>query len=183
LALRTKMKEITFRQTKRIPSRSVQRLFRRMEFSDWLTNREIEWYVSHALFVVCAWHGRKLVGLGLLTGDGKINVTIDAMIVDQDYQRRGIGTELLTRMVKRTEKLQPYFFQVGTCAEMGEDLYRKFGFTDGGPTMLNHEPTTRRWTQRANRDRRRRRRASGGLEPAWRRAHSGTSQQPPQRGK
>jgi GNAT superfamily N-acetyltransferase len=141
-----------------------------MEFSDWLTIRDIEWYLSHALFVVSAYHGRKLVGLGVLTGDGKINVTIDAMIVDEDYQRRGIGTELLTRMVKRTEKLEPYFFEVGACSEMGEDLYRRFGFTDGGPTMLNHAPTTCRWTEKANRDRRRRRKAGGRPEPAWRRA-------------
>ena len=164
------MEGIVFKQTKRIPSRSLQRLFRRMEFSDWLTNRDIEWYLSHALFVVSAWHSRKLVGVGILTGDGRIDVTIDAMIVDEDYQRRGIGTELLTRMIAKTEKLQPYFFQVGACTEMGEALYRRFGFTDGGPPMLTHGPTAGRWADKANRDRVRRRKASGRREPAWRRA-------------
>ena len=164
------MEEITFRQSKRIPSRSVQRLFRRMEFYDWLSLADIEWFLSHALFVASAWHGRRLVGVGILTGDGRINVEIDTLIVDEDHQRRGIGTALLTRMIKRGETLRPYFFQVGSCSEMGEDLYRKLGFTDGGPTMLNHEPTTRRWTAKANRDRRRRRKTSGRPEPAWRRA-------------
>jgi len=164
------METITFKTTKRISARPVQRLFRRMEFSDWLTLADIEWYLAHAIFVVSAWHGRKLVGVGVLTGDGRINVTIDAMIVDEDYQHRGIGTELLTRMVGKTEALGPYFFQVGTCSEMGEGLYRKFGFAEGGPAMLNHEPTSRRWTDKANRDRRRRRKATGRPEPAWRRA-------------
>lgn len=164
------MKEIAFKATKRIPARSVQRLFRRMEFYDWLTLADIEWYLAHAIFVVSAWDGRKLVGVGVLTGDGRISVTIDAMIVDEDHQHRGIGTELLTRMVAKTETLGPYFFQVGTCGEMGEGLYGEFGFTDGGPTMLNHEPTSRRWTDKANRDRRRRRKTTGRREPAWRRA-------------
>ena len=141
-----------------------------MEYSDWFTLTDIEWYLGHALFVVSAWHGRRLVGVGVLAGDGRISVTIDAMIVDEDYQRRGIGAELLARMVSRVEKLRPYFFQVGTCSAMGEDLYRRFGFTDGGPTMLNHEPTTRRWTEKANRQRRQRRKNSGRVEPAWRRS-------------
>jgi len=57
------MKEITFKTTKRISSRSVQRLFRRMEFSDWWTLKDIEWYLNHAVFVVSAWHGLTLAGI------------------------------------------------------------------------------------------------------------------------
>jgi len=61
---------IVFRSSRSIPTRSVQSLFRRMEFSDWWTLKDIKWYLEHALFVVSAWDRCTLAGLGVLTGEG-----------------------------------------------------------------------------------------------------------------
>ena len=163
------MKGITFKTTKRISPRSVQRLFRCLEFSDWWTLKDVEWYLNHAVFVVSAWHGRKLAGIGVLVGDGRIQVEIGTLLVDEACQRRGIGTQMLTRIMKKVESLKPYWCQVATCPELGEALYRKFGFDDGHPIVLNHAPTSARWRAKANRDRIQRRKRSGRREPAWRR--------------
>jgi GNAT superfamily N-acetyltransferase len=163
------MANIMFKTMKKVSARSVQDLFRRMEYSDWFTLKDVEWYLSHAVFVVSAWHGRKLVGLGVLTGDGRTELVINTMLVDAPYQRQGIGTQMLERMLKKVDDIKPYWCQVGACNEFGEKLYRKFGFTDGGPTMLNHEPTSKRWTARADREREERRGKSGRAIPQWRR--------------
>ena len=53
---------IAYRDDKALPSRSVQNLFRRLEWSDWFTQRDIDWYLQHALYVLSAWDGRRLVG-------------------------------------------------------------------------------------------------------------------------
>ena len=79
---------IAYRDDKALPSRSVQNLFRRLEWSDWFTQRDIDWYLQHALYVLSAWDGRRLVGMGVLTGDGRIDVHLDMLIIDVPYQRR-----------------------------------------------------------------------------------------------
>ncbi len=163
------MANITFKTTKKVSARSVQGLFRRMEYSDWFTLKDVEWYLGHSVFVVSAWHSRKLVGLGVITGDGRTELVINTMLVDEPYQRQGIGTHMLERMLQKVADIKPYWCQVGACEEFGEKLYRKFGFTDGGPTMLNHEPTSKRWTAKAEREREERRKQSGRAVPRWRR--------------
>ena len=163
----TSMDNITYKATKRISARSVQALFRHMEYSNWFTLKDTEWYLGHAVFVVSAWHSRKLVGLGVLTGDGRTEVVINTLLVDERYQRRGIGTHILERILQKVDAIKPYWCQVGACEEFGEKLYRKFGFTDGGPTMLDHEPTSKRWTGKANRLREERRK-KGKPAPRWR---------------
>jgi GNAT superfamily N-acetyltransferase len=150
--------KITYRTTKSVSPRSVQALLRRLEWSDWWTVADIRWYLSHALHVASAWHGRRLVGLGVLTGDGRIEVDVDKLVVDTRYQRRGIGTALLERLVAEAERLRPYSFQTDVCEESTERLYRRFGFRKNeGTWLLEHEPTWRRWVPKALEARKRRR--------------------------
>ena len=55
--------DITYRRTKALSPRLVQSLFRRLEWSDWWTQKDIEWYLRRALRVVSAWDGRNLWAL------------------------------------------------------------------------------------------------------------------------
>ena len=149
---------ITYKSTKSISPRAMQALLRRLEWSDWWTLKDIEWYLAHALFVVSAWHGRKLVGVGVLTGDGRINVNLDKLVVDAKYQRQGIGTSLLTRLVSEADRLAPYSFQTDVCEECAERLYKRVGFKKNkGTWLLHHDPTWQRWGPKASEDRKKRR--------------------------
>lgn len=150
--------KITYKITKSISPRSVQALFRRLEWSDWWTLADIRWYLNHALFVVSAWHGRKLVGLGVLIGDGRIDVQLNSLIVDEPYQGHAIGTTMLDRMVSKVLTLKPYHFQTDVCEYRTERLYAKFGFKPNtGQRLLMHDPTWQRWGPKAIRDRKKRR--------------------------
>jgi len=154
---------ISYSDKKTLSARTVQALFRRLEFSDWWSQKDIEWYLSSALRVVSAYRGRKLVGLGILTGDGRIDVHLSLLVVDAPYQRQGIGTAIIARLVDEVREMKPYSFQTDVFSEDTERLYARFGFRKNeGTWLLEHEPTYRPWGAKAlaARKARRRRRLS-----------------------
>lgn len=150
--------KIVYSDVRAITPRSVQALFRRLEWSDWWSQKDIEWYLQRALHVVSAWDGRKLVGLGVLTGDGRIDVHLSMLIVDDRYQRQGIGSQLVAQLVDQVRQMRPYHFQTDVFSEGAERLYSRFGFRrNEGTWLLDHEPTYQRWVPRALAERKARR--------------------------
>jgi len=158
--------DISYSDRKDLSPRAVQALFRRLEWSDWWTQKDIAWYLEHALRVLSAWRGRKLLGLGTLVGDGRIDVHLSMLIVDEPYQRQGIGTEIVDRLVEEVRQMQPYSFQTDVFSEHAERLYARFGFRrNEGTWLLEHEPTYRRWGPAALAERKARRRRQSGRKP------------------
>lgn len=146
--------KITYKTTKTISPRSVHAFFRRTAWNDWFTVPDVQWYLESALFVVSAWHGRKLVGIGVLTGDGRIEVQLNALVVEEPYQRQGIGAAMLDCIVQKVDALEPYWFQTDVCEAHTERLYARFGFRPNrGQRLLLHHPTYKRWGPKATRDR------------------------------
>ena len=141
---------ITFKTTKAISPRALQILFQRNEWSDWWSLADIKWYLSHCLFAVSAWEGRNLVGIGVLTGDGRIAVNLDKLLVDVRYRGQGICKELIRRAVEKAESLRPFYFQTDVYQKSTERIYRRFGFRKNrGTWLLIHDPTDKKWKPRA----------------------------------
>ena len=150
---------IAFKDSRAVSPRKVQALFRCLEWSDWWTRKDIEWYLQHALRVVSAWDGSRLIGMGVLTGDGRIDVHLSMLIVDAPYQRRGIGSEMVARLVREAGQMKPYHFQTDVFSDDAERLYRRFGFRrNEGTWLLDHEPSYQRWGPKALAKRKARRR-------------------------
>ena len=84
---------------------------------------------SHS--VVTAWDGTRLVGLGNAISDGYLVVYYPHLLVLPEYQGRGIGRELMLRLMTRYEG----FHQHMLVADGGAlDFYRKCGFERAGKT-------------------------------------------------
>ena len=140
-----KIPRVTIKASKRISVRAVRELLRRNKWHGHFTDEDIRWYVDHALYVVSAWSGRRAIGLAVLTGDGRINTWLDTVIVDEAWRGRGIGTELVSRIVSRVERLKPYYFQLDVYQKRTERFYRRFGFVPNeGTWLLEHNPTAGR---------------------------------------
>jgi len=84
---------------------------------------------SHSL--VTAWDGPRLVGLGNAISDGFLVVYYPHLLVLPEYQRRGIGAELMRRMLKRYEGFHQ---QVLVADGRALEFYRRCGFERAGKT-------------------------------------------------
>jgi GNAT superfamily N-acetyltransferase len=84
---------------------------------------------SHSL--VTAWDGAALVGLGNALSDGHLVVYFPHLVVRPAYQGRGIGTELMTRLMARYRGLHQ---QALLADGRAIDFYKKLGFTRAGAT-------------------------------------------------
>jgi GNAT superfamily N-acetyltransferase len=84
---------------------------------------------SHSL--VTAWDEKLLVGLGNAISDGHLVVYFPHLIVRPEYQGKGIGTELMARMMKRYRG----FHQQALLADgRAVDFYKRLGFSRAGST-------------------------------------------------
>ncbi len=85
---------------------------------------------SHSL--VSAWVSGQLVGVGNAMSDGFLVVYYPHLLVHPDYQGRGIGTEIMTRLMARYRDFHQHIL---VADERAVEFYRKCGFTRAGNTQ------------------------------------------------
>lgn len=88
-------------------------------------------------FVLCVYDGDQLVGFGRLTSDTVMHAMIYDLIVVPEYQGKGIGAQILERLVEHCRTAGVYDVQL-FCAYGKRGFYEKFGFTArprGAPGM------------------------------------------------
>ncbi len=82
--------------------------------------------VEGSRFVVRAHDGRRLVGFARAISDGVTNAYICTVAVLPDYRRRGIGAELVRRLLEGKDTIR---FILHAAPGL-QDFYRKHGFED-----------------------------------------------------
>ena len=81
---------------------------------------------------VCAHDGPRLVGFGRAISDGVIHALLTEVAVASNYQRRGIGRTILTRLVQRCQEAGISQIQL-FAAEGKIPFYRHLGFEPRPP--------------------------------------------------
>src|SRR5437016_13978095 len=124
MRLYTPMTSDTMRysESRDLPIESVLALYRANEWSSAhkpeLLHKAL--LASHSL--VTAWDGERLIGLGNAISDGYLVVYYPHLLVLPEYQRRGIGREIMRRLMAR----YPDFHQHVIIADgRAVDFYRK----------------------------------------------------------
>ena len=84
--------------------------------------------MKNSASVFTAWHNGKLVGLINALDDGIMTAYIHYLLVNPDYQGKGIGKELV-RLV--SEKYKDYLRIVLIAYNKEIDFYKQFGFVTG----------------------------------------------------
>jgi N-acetylglutamate synthase-like GNAT family acetyltransferase len=64
-----------------------------------LSAEELHAAISDSWRVLSVFEGDRLIGFGRVVSDGVLHAMIYDLIVDPDYRERGIGTEILDRLV------------------------------------------------------------------------------------
>jgi ribosomal protein S18 acetylase RimI-like enzyme len=114
-----------------LPLESILSLYRANEWSSAekpdLLHKAL--LASHSL--ISAWENAKLVGLGNAISDGHLVVYYPHLLVLPDYQRRGIGSEIMRRLQARYAGFHQHMLMADGRAL---DFYRKCGFERAGKT-------------------------------------------------
>jgi GNAT superfamily N-acetyltransferase len=84
--------------------------------------------LRNSYYIVSALEGNKLVGFGRIISDGIMHALIVDMIIDPEYQGKGIGTLILEDLVGVCVKNEIVDIQL-FCARDKEPFYLKNGFS------------------------------------------------------
>lgn len=111
-----------------------------------LTKEQAQKALDNSLLTVGAYDGNKLVGMGRLVGDGAVICYIQDLIVDPDYQHKGVGSQIIDALITHVKHLRSdntTMMLCLMCAKGRESFYENHGFvarpTDSlGPGMIQY---------------------------------------------
>ena len=120
---------IHYNINKPIPTRCIDDLKAVFSTNDW-PEAEDPRYALYGLrkadFLITAYDDHKLVGFVRASGDNLWCANIDAMCIHKDYQRRGIGSTMLIKLLGELETCQ--YINVSPNHPSTIPFYEKFGF-------------------------------------------------------
>ena len=90
----------------------------------------LEKALPNTLYCVCAFVDQKLVGMARVIGDGGMAYYIQDVIVIPDYQRQGIGAQLMNKVMAYLAAHAHQNTVIGLMSAPGKEaFYEKYGFT------------------------------------------------------
>jgi ribosomal protein S18 acetylase RimI-like enzyme len=124
---------IEYKNTHNFSASELENLFLSVKWESGRFPDKLVVAMKQSATVFSSWDGEKLIGLISALDDGVMTAYIHFLLVNPDYQGRGVGKELL-RMA--TDKYKDYLRIVLVSNE--DASYEKFGFTSSkGSTAMS----------------------------------------------
>jgi len=93
--------------------------------------------LPNSLFSVCVRDNEQLIGMGRIIGDGGCNFEIVDIAVHPDYQRQGLGSNIMESLMTWLREHAPPSAYVCLIADEGAPaLYERFGFEYTAPASV-----------------------------------------------
>ncbi|HXV68469.1 MAG TPA: GNAT family N-acetyltransferase [Nitrospira sp.] len=124
---------VTFSERRDLAPELLLRLFRQAPWAKERTIEDVKAMLRHTDVALCAWDGEQLVGFGRVLTDFVYRATIWDVIVDKAYQKQGIGTEIVRRILNHPRLKQVELFWL--CTRRPE-FYEKLGFSSREQTGM-----------------------------------------------
>lgn len=124
---------VTFSEKKDLGPAQLLKLFQQAPWAKGRTLEEAREMLRHTDVALCAWDGDQLVGFGRVLTDFVYRATIWDVIVDKAYQKQGIGTEIVQRILNhpRLKKVELFWL----CTRR-PGFYEKSGFSSKEQTGM-----------------------------------------------
>ena len=94
---------------------------------DHVTPQELVKALAHSWYWLAVYDGEHLVGFGRIVTDQVLHAMIYDLIVDPGYQRQGLGSQILDRLVGKCLDANIRDIQL-FCARGKQAFYEKHGF-------------------------------------------------------
>jgi len=93
--------------------------------------------LANSWFCVSVLDGDKVIGMGRIIGDGGCFFQIVDIVVDPEYQGKGLGKKIMGELVDRLQSHAPVSAYVSLIADLPADkLYAQFGFEPTAPRSI-----------------------------------------------
>lgn len=105
-------------------------------WTNYMNFEVVETSLRNSIHCITVKDNEQIVGMGRIVGDGAIYFYIQDIVVHPDYQKRGIGNEIMKLLVGYLNTNAPEKAFVGLFASQGKEaFYEKFNFKDFSPNM------------------------------------------------
>lgn len=110
---------------------TIYRMLREKVLFQPYSDRDVAEALERTLYSVVIYDGNRPVGISRVVGDGRIVFFIKDVVVDPEYQHRGIGKLLMEDLTDYINGKGCRNAYVGLmCTPNTEDFYKRFGFID-----------------------------------------------------
>jgi ribosomal protein S18 acetylase RimI-like enzyme len=129
---------VTIKEGAVIEPAALQTLY---EHAPWARGREadgIRAMLAGSDYHFSAWDDGRLIGFARVLTDGIYRATLWDVVVHPDYQRRGVGEELMNRIMAHPTLSKVEKFWLNTRDKFS--FYEKFGFVRSDQGMVRERP-------------------------------------------
>ena len=119
---------IDYREDKDIDAGNLQALFTSVNWESGKYPQQLQSAIARSDYVVTAWNGDRLVGLMSALSDGFMTAYFPYLVVHPDYQKRGIGTAIVQKVL---ENYRSCGRKVLIAYDHAVPFYEKCGFDVG----------------------------------------------------
>jgi ribosomal protein S18 acetylase RimI-like enzyme len=124
---------VTYSDQTQIDPAQLTRLFQEAPWAKGRTAEDARAMLTHTDLTISAWDGQKLVGFGRVLTDYVYRATIWDVIVAKPHQGRGIGTEIVRRILRHPRLRAVELFWL--CTRM-PGFYERLGFSSKEQTGM-----------------------------------------------
>ena len=123
---------IHYRDTREFSIEDVIELYRTNNWSSAEKPELLNLALRHCHSLITAWAEDRIVGLGNAISDGHLVVYYPHLLVHPDFRRRGIGSEIMRRLIARYRGFHQHMI-TADCRAL--EFYRKCGFERADATQ------------------------------------------------
>ena len=123
---------ISYSDSFELPLEQVVRLYTLNEWSASSKPEQLHSALVHSHSLLSAWDNDSLVGVGNAISDGHLVVYYPHLLVLPEYQRQGIGREIITRLKSRYQGFHQHML---VADRDSVEFYKSCGFSFAGETV------------------------------------------------
>lgn len=106
----------------------IKEIYTEQGWNSYLNNDEkLAHAFQNSLYVLGAFDGEKLAGFIRCVGDGEHIVLVQDLIVDKQYQRKGIGSALFKEIWNKYKDVRMFQVVTDLADEVDNHFYQSFG--------------------------------------------------------